>query len=116
MRFCTTSIAIRTGKVNSSVEMQTSILVNINIQRLEISRCIQDSDISSLDKVIGDDDVFLIWGNLDVVRTDGWLSFVGVVETLDVVKVRDVEGSDMVCSCEGKVSEFAVFGDVGARD
>jgi hypothetical protein len=60
--------------------------------------------------------VLLVGRDLDVVRADGRLVLVRVVETLDVVQVADVEGCDVVGCCEGQVDEAAVLGDVGARD
>lgn len=90
--------------------MQAPIGININIKCLEISRCVDQSDISGLHEIIGDNDVFLVGGDFDVVGSDCGLDFVGVVEALDVVKVGDVEGCDVVCCCEGEVGEFSVLG------
>ena len=40
--------------------------------------------------------MLLVGSDLDVVRPDGRLIFIGVVEALDVVQVGDIEGSDVV--------------------
>jgi hypothetical protein len=101
-------------EINSPIKVETSIRIDINIQRLEISRCVDETNIASLDEVIRDDDVFLVGGDFDVVGSDGGLDCGGVVETLDVAEVRDVERGDVVVGCEGEVGEAAVFGDVGA--
>jgi hypothetical protein len=58
--------------------------------------------------------VALVRRDLDVVRADGRLDLVWVVEPLDVVEVADVEGCDVVGGREGQVDEAAVLGDVGA--
>jgi hypothetical protein len=101
-------------EINSPIKMQTSIRIDINIQRLEICRRIDETNIASLDEVVCDDDVLLVGRDLDVVGTDGGLDCGGVIETLDITEVGDVERSDVVVGCEGKVGEAAVFGDVGA--
>jgi hypothetical protein len=90
-----------TLKIDRSIKVQTSIRVDINIQSLEVSRCINQPNFTSLNKVIRNNDVFLIRRHFNVVGTDGGLDFIGVVETLDVVEVRNVEGGDVVCRCEG---------------
>jgi hypothetical protein len=101
-------------KINRAIEMQTSIRVDINIQRAIISWCVDESDVTGLHKVIGDNDVFLIRDDLDVVWSNGWLCDGGVVETLDVGEVADIKGGDVIVCCEGEVCEFSVLGDVGA--
>jgi hypothetical protein len=60
--------------------------------------------------------VLLVRRDLDVVRADGRLVLVRVVEALDVVQVADVERCDVVGGCQGQVDEAAVLGDVGAGD
>jgi len=103
-------------EINRAVEVQASIRVDIDVQRFVISWGVDDADISSLHKVISDNYVFLIWGYFDVVRTDGGLHGVGVVETLDVVEIGDVEGGDVVCGGEGEVGELSVLCQVGAEE
>jgi len=101
-------------KVNGAVEVQASIRVDVNVERLEISRGVDEADVASLYEVVGDDDVLLVGGHLDVVGTNAGLDLIRVVETLDVVEVADVEGGDVVGSGEGQVDELSVLGDVGA--
>lgn len=45
-------------------------------------------------------------------RPDDGLCLVRVIQALDVVEVRDIEGSDVVAQCQGKVGEFAIIRDV----
>lgn len=40
--------------------------------------------------------MLLVRSDLDVVRANGGLVLIGVVKTLDVVQVGDIEGSDVV--------------------
>lgn len=51
--------------------------------------------ISGLDKVPRHKQVLLVRRNLDVVWPDDRLVLVGVVETLDVSQVGDIESSDV---------------------
>jgi hypothetical protein len=95
--------------------MQATIVVNINVQCLIVGWCIDESDLSSLHKVVGDNNVLLVWRDLDVVGPDGWLDSVRVIQALDVVEVRDVESSDVICGCEGEIGVFAVLGNIRAR-
>ena len=102
------------AEVNGPVEVQTAILVEINVQRLEVSRRVNDTDVAGLHKVVGDDDMLLVRRDLDVVGTDGGLLLIGVIQTLDVVQVADVKSSDMICGGQGEIDETAVLGDIGA--
>ena len=101
-------------KINTAIEMQTAIRIDINIQRAVISRCVDEPNIAGLNKVICDNDVLLIWCDLDVVRSDSWLSNGRIIETLDVGEVADVEGGDVVVCSECEICEFPVLSDVGA--
>lgn len=65
-----------------------------------------------MDEVSSDEKVLLVWGDLDVVRSDDWLNFIWVVKTLDVAEVRNVEGSDVVSKSDGEVGELSVIRDV----
>ena len=102
------------AEVNGPVEVQTAILVEINVQRLEVSRRVNDTDVAGLHKIVGDDDMLLVRRDLDVVGTDGGLLLIGVIQTLDVVQVADVKSSDMICGGQGEIDETAVLGDIGA--
>jgi hypothetical protein len=104
------------AEVDSPVEAQATIIVDVDVQRLEISRSIDDTNLASLNKVVGDHDMLLVRSNLDVVRSDGRLVLIGVVQTLDVAEVADVEGGDVVGGGEGQVEEAAILADVGAGE
>lgn len=56
----------------------------------------------------------MIRRDLDIVRSHGWLVFVGVIQTLHVVQVGYVQCSNVVGSGEGEVNEATVLADVGA--
>lgn len=68
--------------------------------------------ITTLHEVSGDKQVLLIRADLDVVRSNDWLRLVGVIQSLDVVQVGDVECCNMVAQSDGEVCEFAVIGNV----
>lgn len=114
MRLSSTTVRELMAEIDGPVEVQTAILVEINVQRLEVSRCVNDTDVAGLHKVVGDDDVLLVRRDLDVVGTDGGLLLIGVIQTLDVVQVADVKSSDMVCGGQGEVDETTVLRDIGA--
>lgn len=90
-----------TLKINRAIKPQAPIRININIQRLKISRGINKPNIPRLDEIIRYDDVFLIRGDFDVVWADGGLDGIWIVETFDIVEVGDVEGCNVVGGCEG---------------
>jgi hypothetical protein len=69
--------------------------------------------ISSLNKVSSDEEVLLIRRDLDVVRSNDGLLLIGIIKTLDVIKVRDVKSGDVVTERDGEVGEFSVVGNVG---
>lgn len=99
-------------EVNAAIKAQATIRQDINPLSLEISRSINNRDISGLNKVISNKQVLLIRRNLDVVRTNNSLVRVGIIKTLDVVQIRDIEGCNVVAECEREISEFAVGRDV----
>lgn len=96
-----TPIGIRSREVDASVEVQRPIGIDVNIQSLVISRCVDIADLASLHEVVGDDDVLLVGSNFDVVRPYAWLNLVRIVQALWVVKVGYVQSGDMVRSCDG---------------
>ena len=101
MRLRTAPIGIRSCKVNAPVEVQRAIRVDVNVQRLEVGGGVDEADLASLHKVVGDDNVLLVGGDFDVVGTDGGLNGVWVIEALGVVEVGDVERGDVVSGCDG---------------
>lgn len=87
-------------EVDGPVEGQAAVVVEVNVQLLEIRRCVDNADRARLHKVVGHQQMFLVGRDLDVVRADGRLDLVRVVEALDVVEVRDVKGRDVVGGCQ----------------
>lgn len=69
--------------------------------------------IASLDEVAENEQVLLIGRDLDVVGTDDGLNFIRVVKALGVVKVGDVQGSDVVASSDGEVGKLSIVCEVG---
>lgn len=114
MRLSTTTFRERLVEVNRPVEVQAAVVVEINVQRPEVSRRVENTDISGLHKVVGDDEVLLVRRDLDVVRANTWLNLVRVIQTLDVVQIADVKGGNVVGGGQGEVIETAVLGDIGA--
>ena len=104
----------RALEVDSTVEVKASIRVDVDVQRLVISRSVDQSDSASLYEVIRDNNVLLVRCDLDVMRANGRLILIRVVETLDIAEIGDIEGCDVVGGCEGKVDEFTILSDVGA--
>ena len=98
VRLRATTVGELLGEVDGAVEAERAIVVNVNVQRLEVCRSVNHTDVASLHEVVGDNDVLLVGSDLDVVRANGRLIFIGVVETLDVTQVGDIEGSDMIGS------------------
>lgn len=110
----TTTALVEVGEVDSAVEAQGTVLLDVDVQGLEVGGGVDDADLAGLDEVVGDDKVLLVGGDLEVVGTDGGLDGVGVVETLDVVEIRDVKGGDVVGSGQGEVSEATILSKIGA--
>lgn len=110
-----TTVVKLAREVDGPVEVQGTVVLNIDVQRLVVARSIENADVSGLNEVVGDNKVLLIWSELEVVRSESWLILVWVVEALDVVQVGDVEGGDVVCGGEGdcEVSEGLLANVVG---
>lgn len=90
MRLSTTTIGELLGEVNRAVEGKAAVLLEVDVERLEVSRGVDDTDVASLDEVVGDDQVLLVGSDLQIVRSDSRLVLIGVIQTLDVVEVADV--------------------------
>jgi hypothetical protein len=116
-------------ELDSAVEAEAAVLEDVDPVRLVVGGGVDNGDLSSvsyakvyqgerdthiaaLDKVASDEQVLLVGRDLDVVRSDDGLVLLGVIKTLDVVEVRDVEGRDMVALCDCEVGELAVVADV----
>ena len=72
-------------EINSAIEVQAAIRIDVNIQRFEIGRCVDQSDVPSLHEVVSYHDVFLVRCDFDVMWADGRLHGVWIIETFDVV-------------------------------
>jgi hypothetical protein len=114
VRLSTTTVGELFAEIDSPVEAQATVIVDVDVQRLEVSRSIDDANLASLNEVVGDHEVLLVRGNLDIVRSHGRLVLIGVVQTLDVAQVADIEGGDVVGGGEGQVEEATILADVGA--
>ena len=114
VRLSTTTVGELLGEVNGAVERKAAILVEIDVERLIVSRGVDDTNFASLNEVVGDDQVLLVGCDLDIVRSDGRLILIGVIQTLDVVEVANVQRSNVVGGGKGGVEVFTVFADVGA--
>lgn len=90
MRLSTTTIGELLGEVNRAVEGKAAVLLEVDVERLEVSRGVDDTNVASLDEVVGDDQVLLVGSDLQIVRSDSRLVLIGVIQTLDVVEVADV--------------------------
>jgi hypothetical protein len=108
VRLRATTVGELPSEVDGAVEAERAIIVDVNVQRLEVGGSVDDTDIAGLNKVVGDDYVLLVGSDLDVVGSDGGLILIGVVKTLDVVQVGDVEGSNVVGGGEGDCSYLLV--------
>lgn len=97
MRLRTTPLRKLLTKIDCPVEAQATILIQVDIERLEISWCVDQTDLTGLHEVIRDEEMLLVRRHLDIVRADGWLILIWVIQTLDVVQIADVEGCDVVC-------------------
>lgn len=101
MRLPSSAVRIRPREIDAAVKVQAPVGVDVDVERLEVRGGVDEADLARLDKVVGDDDVLLVGRDLNVVRADGGLGFVRVVEALDVAQVGDVERGDVVCSGDG---------------
>lgn len=113
MGLSSTTSLVEVGEVDGAVEVQGAVVLDIDVEGLEVGGGVDDADLAGLDEVVGDDEVLLVGGDLEVVGADGGLGDVGVVKALDVVEVGDVEGGDVVSGGEGEVGEAAVLGEIG---
>lgn len=90
MRLSTTAIGKLLREVNRAVEREAAVLLEVDVERLEVSRGVDDTNVASLDEVVGDDQVLLVRSDLEIVRSYGRLILIGVIQTLNVVEVADV--------------------------
>ena len=115
VRLRTTILWEGTFKVDGAIEVEASIIVDVNIQRLEVSWSIDKAYASGLNEVICDNDMLLVGSDLDVMWPNRRLNLIRVVKTLDIVEVGDVEGSNVVGGCKCKIGELSVLSEVGTE-
>lgn len=115
VRLSSTAVGELLAEVDGSVEGKTSILLEINVKGLEVSRGVDDTNLACLHEVIGDNQVLLVRGDLDVVGSHGGLVLIGVIKALNVVQVADVKGGNVVGGGQSGVEVLAVLTDVGAE-
>lgn len=109
MWLSSTTVVELAREVDRSVEVQGTIVLDVDVQCLVVARSVENADVASLNEVVGHNEVLLIWGELEVVGSESWLVLIWVVEALDVVQVGDVEGGDVVCGSEGDCKVSAVL-------
>lgn len=116
MRFCPTAVGELLLEIDKSVKVKAAILVDIDIQRFVVCWGVDDPNVARLDEIVCYHDVFLVWGDFDVVGANCWLNFIRVVQTFGIVQVGYVEGGNVVgcCYCcwggeRGKEVELACF-------
>ena len=114
VRAAATAFLKRSDEVDGAIERQATVVIDINVESLVISWDVDDTDVSALNKVVGDKEMLLIRSKLDVVWTDCWLLFIWVVKALDVLEVTDVQSGNVVGLTECDVEIFAILADVGA--
>lgn len=100
------------GEVDAAVETQAAIRKDINPLRLKIGRGVDDTNLAGLNKIIGNQQVLLIRTDLQIMWTNDTLILIRVIQSLDVVKIRNVKCCDMVADCKREIGELAVVGDV----
>lgn len=114
MGFSTTAAGELFVEVDGTVEAKAAVLIEVDIKSLKVSRGVDDTDVSSLNEVVCDNQVLLVRSNLDVVGADGGLVLIGVIQSLDIVEIADIKSCNVVCGGQSKVDVFAILGDVGA--
>lgn len=99
MRFPPTAVGELLCEIDKSVKVKAAIQVDIDIQRFEVCWGVDDPNVARLDEIVCDHDVFLVWGDFDVMGANGWLNFIRVVQTFGIVQVGYVEGGNVVGCC-----------------
>jgi len=114
VRLSTSAVGELLAEIDSSVERQATVLIEIDVQGLEVSWSVDDTNFSGLHEIVGNNNMLLVGSNLDIVRADSWLILIRVIKTFDIVQVTDIQSSNVVGSGQSQVDEAAVLGDVGA--
>jgi len=84
------------AEIDGTVEGNTAVVVDVDVLCLEIGWNVDNTDLTCLHKVIGDDDVLLIRRDLNVVRANYGMDLLGIIEALDVVEVANVQSGNVV--------------------
>lgn len=105
MRLSPSAVSIRPSEIDRAVKVQGAIRVDVNIKPLVVCRGIDQANLPRLHKVVGDDNMLLVWSDFDVMRADGRLNLVRVVKPLGVIEVRDIECCDVVARCDRRCGE-----------
>jgi len=100
--------------IDGAVEAKSTVGEDINPLSPEVSRGVDDADVSGLDEVVGDEKVLSVRCDLDVVRSNDALILIGVVETLGAGEVGDIKSRNVVGKGDSEVSELAILGDISA--
>lgn len=98
MRLGTTPVCEVLREVDASVEVETSVVQDVDVQRPEIRRCVDQANVTGLQEIIRDHKMLLVGRDLEEVRSHRILNLIWIVETLDIVEVGDVKGRNMVAS------------------
>lgn len=48
--------------------------------------------------------------------TNSWLNFIRIVQSYNMVKIRDIKSSDVISSGESEISVFSILCEIGAID
>lgn len=99
-------------KINGAIKCQASIVVDIRIQNLEISRRVDDSRIAGLHEVVDDNDVLLVGCDLRIVCADVREYGVRIIETLGGREVADVELDDVGVERKGEICVFTILSNI----
>lgn len=100
MRSSSSAIGVRPGEIDRAVEVQGTVRVDVDVQRLVVGRGVDQANVAGLQKVVGNEEVLLVRSDFDVMRANGRLILVRVVEALGAIQVRDVECGDVVARCD----------------
>lgn len=106
------TLTVQSVEVDRAVEVQRAVVVDVNVQRLVVGWRVDETDVARLHEVVCHDNVLLVGSHLDVVRADGGLLLIRVIQTLDVRQVRNVERGDVVGGRECQVDELSVLSEI----
>ena len=115
MWLCSSTLWVQSVEVDGAVEVKRAVDVNVDVQRLVISRGVNKADRTGLHEVICDHNVSLVGSDLNVVGTNGGLDLIRIIETLDIGQIGDIERGDVVGGRESQVDELAILGEIGVN-